>query len=266
ASFDYEGYYFTIGQNRGRISGEQVVRLDGPRKAGIARDGLEEVVNRPVELVDGIMAPADARAARIAEARRQELNQAGEFATTVVEPALESEINPIIPNSLAGKQQDLDQVRAEQEGIKNGQIPLNDPEGRLAELDERETALVEEIKDQKRHANEFATPEEKSALENTKEAAGIGAPPISTTSVPDPANQKKSDDLREAAIRTGTYSKNLDNIAAEQEELSQSAADQGNNELAIQTAESATENRAKAAEAWDKAQSLADASNAINPK
>ena len=270
ASFDYESTYFTIGQYRGRFAGDGAtngnVSRGTARKDGIARDGLEGVVNRPVELTQGIVAPATIRAEAQEEARRIAENQAGEFANTIVEPALESELKPVIPESLAGKQRDLDQVRAEQEGIKNGQIPLNDPEGRLAELDERETALVEDIKDQKRHANEFATPEEKSALANTREAAGGSAPSISTTSVPDPANQQKSDELREAAIRTGTFSKELNEIAAEQEALSQRAADQGNNELSRQTAESAKENRAKAADAWEKAQALADASNAINPK
>ena len=201
AGFDYESTYFTIGQYRGRFAGEGSTNANGrgsARKAGIARDGLEGVVNRPVELTQGIVAPAAIRAAAQEEARRIAENQASEFADTVVEPALESEINPVIPNSLTGKQQDLDQVRAEQDAIKEGKIPLNDPEARLAELDEREVDLVEDIKNQKaaERAGEFASAEEKSALANTREAAGTGNPHISTTSVPDPSNKTKANNLR----------------------------------------------------------------------
>jgi len=56
-TFDYEGYYMTIGQNRGRLADyiQHILGafpsggLETHRKDGIARDGLEQDVNRPVE-------------------------------------------------------------------------------------------------------------------------------------------------------------------------------------------------------------------------
>ena len=177
ASFDYESTYFTIGQYRGRFAGEGATNGNGSgtvRKAGIARDGLEGRVNRPVELTEGIVAPATIRAANEASRAARAAAEAA-AAEAVVEPALESELNPIIPGSLAAKQRDLDQVQAEKDAIKEGRVPLLDPEARLAELDEREADLNEAIKDQKQRetAGEFASPEEKSALANTSEAAEI---------------------------------------------------------------------------------------------
>jgi len=268
ASFDYEGYYFTIGQNRGRISGEQVVRLDGPRKAGIARDGLEEVVNRPVELVDGIMAPADARAARLAEARRRELNQANEFATTVVEPALESELNPTIPNSLAGKQQDLDQIQAEKDAIREGRVPLRDPEARLVELNEREAELNESIKDQKaaQRAGEFATEQEKSALDNTSEAAGVSsASPSSTGPAPeraviidDYALVAEGNELQREEVRQRDSAAQHSSLAESDQRAADSAAERGDTRKARIFQAQADDNRAKA-EAASEAEAIAGA-------
>ncbi len=102
ATFDYEGYYYTIGQNRGRIASDTAGRTltDGPRKNGIARDGLEQPVNRPVDQVDVVETTMVVSATQAMAAEQFQL--ANEFAD-ITEPALDrGELNPVIPNSLAG--------------------------------------------------------------------------------------------------------------------------------------------------------------------
>jgi len=274
ASFDYEGYYFTIGQNRGRLA-DYIQHILGafpegglttPRKAGIARDGAEEVVNRPVELTDGITAPSEIRSAR----------QAGERAAAaiaaqkarIVEPALESELNPIIPNSLAGKQRDLDQIQAEKDAIKEGRIPLNDPEARLAELDERAATLTEDIKTQKaeQRAGEFVSAQEQSALVNTSEAAGLDRhPPINTTKVPNPTNQQESDNLGTASVRASNLSVSLGALSRSQSGSAQVQANLGNVSLANFFQEESNTNAAGAEEAQDSADALEAESKRIDP-
>lgn len=274
ASFDYEGYYFTIGQNRGRLA-DYIQHILGafpegglstPRKAGIARDGLEELVNRPVELTEGIIAPSAIRSAR--QQAAEDALQANEFANVVTEPALESELNPIIPNSLAGKQRDLDQIQAEKDAIKEGRIPLNDPEARLAELDERAAVLTEDIKTQKaeQRAGEFVSAQEQSALINTSEAAGLDRhPPINTTKVPNPVNQQKSDSLGTASVRASNLSVSLGALARSQSGSAQVQANLGNVSLANFFQEESNANAADAEEAQDTADALEAESKRIDP-
>jgi hypothetical protein len=196
AAFDYEGYYFTVGQNRGRLADyiQHILGafpeggLDAPRKDGIARDGLEAATNRPVEIPatdpfpDLIVSPETA-------AVQQSVAAARPF-SRVIEPALESELGPVIPESLAGKQSDLEQTRLEQFLVKQEMakpgVSECDPdpfgnsagcEDRLAELDEREEQLVDAIRDQKKQERvnraERVDESETSALENTESATGV---------------------------------------------------------------------------------------------
>lgn len=274
ATFDYEGYYFTIGQNRGRLS-EYIQHILGafpegglsaPRKDGIARDGREGVVNRPVENIIGQGIPD-----RVVSATRgrAEAAAAAAAARSIIEPALESELTPVIPNSLRGKQEDLNLVREEQEAIKDGRIPLNDPEGRLAELDKREAELTEEIKNQKaqQRAEEFVSAEEKSALENTRREAAIsGRQPINTTKISDPANQTKSDDLATASVRASNLSISLGAISASQGSQAQVQANIGNISFANDLQESSNENKVKSVEAQETADALEAESERINPE
>ncbi len=267
ASFDYESTYFTIGQFRGRFAGEGSTNANvrgSIRKAGIARDGLEGVVDRPVELIDGIVAPATIRSA--VQAAAAESARAAREAANIVEPALESELNPIIPGSLAAKQRDLDQVRAEQDAIKEGRVPLRDPDARLAELDEREVDLNEAIKDQKvrETAGEFASAEEKSALANTSEAAGVSAPPINTTKIPDPANQTKADDLYEDSRRKDALATSHTKLAAQDQNAADRLGDT-NPDLSDSLNETAEYHRGQAIIADDEAVALQDAAESIDP-
>jgi len=275
-SFDYEGYYFTIGQNRGRLS--DYIRhilgafpdggLDAPRKSGIARDGQEQVVNRRVENTNSVDEPAlNQSAARAFPLPDEDLGGV----TNIIEPALESELNPIIPNSLAGKERDLEQVRAEKAAILNNANgnPTDDPatNERLAKLNQREGELVDAITQQKaeQRANEFVSAQERSALDNTREANGIGAPPVSTNSVPNPANQEEADGFRTAGERAQQLSNTFAAEAEEQELQAQLAADAGDNALAQQKNADAQASRDKAVQAQRSADFLLAESERINP-
>ena len=247
ASFDYESTYFTIGQYRGRFAGDGSANANvrgTARKAGIARDGLEERVNRPVELVEGIRAPADIRSARQAAAEAQRGAEAARH--RVFEPALESELNPTIPKSLEGKQRDLEQIAAERNEI----FKELTPEGitRLEELNAREAELDEAIKDQRASeaAAQFPNEPERSALANTQAAAGTDSPGISTTSVPDPSNKGKAENLQYRSDGLNNVAETQDQLAVDFDRNAQRAADAGNQELARESTENAKIQRAEA--------------------
>jgi hypothetical protein len=272
ASFDYESTYFTIGQYRGRFAGEGATNSNGSgtvRKAGIARDGLEGRVNRPVELTEGIVAPATIRAA--AEAKRAaEVAAANEFIHDfdgVFEPALESELKPTIPESLEGKQQDLEQVEAERAAIFEDALENEDADlERLSELNKRDNELTEAIKEQKatEAASAFPNEPERSALLNTQDAANIGTSDISTTSVPDPANQQLADDFQSNADYA-QRSADFANANAEISENSAQAVVETNPKLSRELSENAANLRGLAKEQQRTADIFQESADATRP-
>jgi len=276
ASFDYESTYFTIGQYRGRFAGDgetddngRLFAGRGARKAGIARDGLEGRVNRPVELTEGIVAPATIRAA--AEAKRAaEVAAANEFIHDfdgVFEPALESELKPTIPESLEGKQQDLEQVEAERAAIFEDALENEDADlERLSELNKRDNELTEAIKEQKatEAASAFPNEPERSALLNTQDAANIGTSDISTTSVPDPANQQLADDFQSNAD-FAQRSADFANASAESQEKTAQDIVESNPKLSRELSENAAELRGLAKEQQRTADIFQESADATRP-
>lgn len=224
-SFDYEGYYFTIGQNRGRMDTDELNDGQGgfARKAGIARDGLERAINRPIEngfvpiSADTITTPERATAEEAAASEN--------ILNNVSEPALESELNPAIPNSLAGKQQDLDQTRAERAAIQADPARAADNRDRLSRLDAREAELIESIKTQKaeERAANFINEPERSALSNTEEASGIsGASPSSTGPNPERAAIIDAGALAADGVKFERQASGLNRLATQQAEQAES--------------------------------------------
>jgi hypothetical protein len=293
ASFNYEGYYFTIGQNRGRLS-DYIQHILGavpsgigqaPRKSGIARDGREEVVNRvvqngqenrqveePLESVASQNFLTDSRILR--DGNGLFIDRAVQTFSTV-EPVLQNEIDPTIPNSLNGKQRDLDRVREEKNEILNavgeGESDLGedaDKSRRLAELEDRETQLNNAIRDQKKAVADrtVVTPSEKSALDNTKASTPTGDAFDSFNSVPNTDNKTKSDRLIAAADNKEQLANKEREIAESRQRSADRFAAAGNTKQAQRAQEDANDANANAA-ALDKiAANLRKDGEAIKPK
>ena len=287
ASFDYEGYYFTIGQNRGRL-GDYIAHILGsipgnlssaPRKDGIARDGREGVVDRVVQkgqdVFEVFAAPEVQTFPLPAEEPTVFTPLASPLATPLAEPILENEVNPNLPASLEGKQRELDQTRDEKNDILNdvgeGESDLGEDEDksrRLAELEEREKELVDGIKQQKKGIADrtVASPSEKSALENTKESAGTPPPPVSRTSVPDPTNQQTADHLFSEADRLDKLAANNAAIAESRQRSADRFAEQGNTKQARRAQRDANSFRRGAANASKNAGIARSEAESIDPK
>ncbi len=259
ASFNYEGYYFTIGQNRGRLA-DYIRHILGavpgniataPRKDGIARDGLERFVDRPVQNgQDNLIPPVQTIPSPVDEPM------------TPTEPALESELNPNLPASLKGKERDLAQTREEINDILNdvgeGESDLGEDEDKsrkLAALQVREAELVGAIKEQKaREANRVVkTPEEKSALENTQVAEDIsGESPSSSDPNPERTIitdigrlRSEADSAQREAFRLNELSRSFEELAQSNERSVQEALDRGDNRISKISQCSANAFRAK---------------------
>ena len=114
ASFDYESYYFTLGQNRGRLADVIGTYLgttpdnitSAPRKDGIARDGRQSRITRKVE--NGIESPVGlfpGEDAQILQALQTGagLNQTDNLATDALNPA-EQVASPAGLNSQANQE------------------------------------------------------------------------------------------------------------------------------------------------------------------
>ena len=193
-TFEYEGYYWTFGQNRGRILDVIQDRLgfapleaaDLERKEGIAREqtpsrvdtrvsdaGANSLSTFPTEdslirrqaqqtgsgqdgTTDGANLSQEERDNGVRIYPQPGFNDPLPEPTPLADPLADD--RPVVPNSLVEKQEDLRQVRRERNQLFRDAEESGEPldSDRVAALNEREQVLSDEITTQQRQVQERA--------------------------------------------------------------------------------------------------------------